>query len=162
MKIGKLNTGYYQFGNKGAVWSNQTHIAENGMNETLCGTPMLSSNWAKIENHQTIGCEKCLKIYTTPTDEEWNIMMASIKNQIGKPVIIPERYVNHMIEHFTNCLPPIQFGNDYVLCSEPYNTDPETQTERYIGFYQYKQIYYGVITTSKVFNSLRGFWSPFK
>jgi hypothetical protein len=67
-----------------------------------------------------------------------------------------------MIEHFTNCLPPIQFGNDYVLCSEPYNTDPETQTERYIGFYQYKQIYYGVITTSKVFNSLRGFWSPFK
>jgi hypothetical protein len=63
MKITELTTGFYQFGNKGNVWSNQTHIAKGGRSRTLCGVPMLSSNWADIEDHQEIGCPKCLAIY---------------------------------------------------------------------------------------------------
>jgi hypothetical protein len=63
LKVSELKDGYYQFGNKGAVWSNQTHIAKSGQSGTLCGTPMLSSNWARIENHTEIGCAKCLKLY---------------------------------------------------------------------------------------------------
>lgn len=63
LKVSELKDGYYQFGNKGAVWSNETHIAKSGQSGTLCGTPMLSSNWARIENHTEIGCPKCLQIY---------------------------------------------------------------------------------------------------
>lgn len=65
MKASNLKNPFYQFGNKGAVWSNETHIAESGSfsGTTLCGTPMLSSNWASIEEHPTIGCKKCLAVY---------------------------------------------------------------------------------------------------
>ena len=53
------------FGNKGNVWSNTAHIAQANTfsGTTLCGTPMLSNNWARIEKVQHIGCEECLKIY---------------------------------------------------------------------------------------------------
>lgn len=63
MKAENLINGFYQFGNKGAIWSNKTHIASNSSPVTLCGTPMLSSNWAKITEHQEIHCEECLKQY---------------------------------------------------------------------------------------------------
>jgi len=65
MQTEDLKTNYYIFGNKGNVWSNQCHIAESGVfsGTTLCGVPMLSSNWAKIENVDTIGCEKCKELY---------------------------------------------------------------------------------------------------
>lgn len=63
MKASNLKNPYYQFGNKGAVWANETHIAESSNSATLCGTPMLSSNWARIEEHPTIGCKKCLAVY---------------------------------------------------------------------------------------------------
>jgi len=55
--------GHYMFGNKGAVWSNQVHLSKSGMSTTLCGTPMLSTNWARIENIQEIGCPECIEIY---------------------------------------------------------------------------------------------------
>lgn len=63
MLVKELKPSYYAFGNKGAVWSDKVHIATGGNPQTLCGTPMLSSNWARIEEHPTIGCEECLKKY---------------------------------------------------------------------------------------------------
>jgi hypothetical protein len=54
-------TNYYIFGNKGAVWTNKAHAAKSGEPRTLCGTPMLSSNWAKIEGIQEVGCPDCLR-----------------------------------------------------------------------------------------------------
>jgi len=61
MKTSELKPIYYAFGNKGAVWTNQVHIAQSGSPVTLCGTPMLSSNWASIEGIKEIGCPECLK-----------------------------------------------------------------------------------------------------
>jgi hypothetical protein len=64
MKVSELKEGYHMFGNKGTVWSNSAHIAKSGFHSrTLCETPMLSTNWAKIEEVQEIGCPDCLKIY---------------------------------------------------------------------------------------------------
>ncbi len=60
MNIKELKSIYYLFGNKGAVWSNKVHIAQSGDAVTLCGTPMLSSNWASIEGVKEAGCPKCL------------------------------------------------------------------------------------------------------
>lgn len=70
MKVQDLKQGFYQFGNKGNVWSNQTHIASGGRSGTLCGTPMLSSNWASIEEHPEIGCKECLAIYNELVSEQ--------------------------------------------------------------------------------------------
>lgn len=160
MKTDKLQNGYYMFGNKGAVWANKAHIAHTG-SETLCGTPMLSSNWARIEKLEEVNCPECLAIYGKPNSDEWLLMMNAIKHEVGKPVIIPERFSEYMIDHFTNCLPPIVWGKNHVLCSEPYDTDEEDK-DRFIGFYKKGEIYYGVITTVVKFNSLREVWMPFK
>ncbi len=62
MNISELKPGYSIFGNKGNVWNNTAHIYEDG-NGNMCGTPALSSNWARIEEVQTIGCLECLKAY---------------------------------------------------------------------------------------------------
>lgn len=62
MNISELKSGYSIFGNKGNVWNGSAHIYGNGEGN-LCGTPALSSNWAKIENVQMIGCPKCLEAY---------------------------------------------------------------------------------------------------
>ena len=65
MNTADLKENFYMFGNKGNVWSNTAHIAQTNTfsGTTLCGTPMLSNNWARIENVKHIGCEECLKIY---------------------------------------------------------------------------------------------------
>jgi hypothetical protein len=63
MNVSELNVGYYQFGNKGNVWTNTTHIAKSGDYVTLCETPMLSTNWARIEKVEHIGCTECLELY---------------------------------------------------------------------------------------------------
>jgi len=64
MKVSELKESYYMFGNKGNVWSNTAHIAKSDMSgTTLCGTPMLSNNWARIEKVEEIGCPECLAIY---------------------------------------------------------------------------------------------------
>lgn len=72
MKIKKeeLKSGFWIFGNKGNVWSDNAHIFQsNGLSNgrTLCGVPMLSTNWAKLEEVQHIGCPECIKIYTKTT-----------------------------------------------------------------------------------------------
>lgn len=83
LKKNQLKAGFFIFGNKGNVWSDNAHIFESGSSSTLCGTPMLSNNWAKLEDVKEIGCEKCLKIYNDTsqtllhiinTDNEPNIL----------------------------------------------------------------------------------------
>ncbi len=63
IKVSDLAKGFFMFGNKGSVWNNSAHIAKNNDPVTLCNVPMLSTNWAHIENLQEIGCEKCIKKY---------------------------------------------------------------------------------------------------
>jgi len=60
----ELKGEFSMFGNKGAVWSNQAHIAQADFSgRTLCGIPMLSHNHARIEGVKEIGCKKCIAIY---------------------------------------------------------------------------------------------------
>jgi hypothetical protein len=61
MNIAELQPNQSIFGNKGNVWSNECHIFESGVG-TLCGTPALSNNWARIMEVKEIGCKKCLKV----------------------------------------------------------------------------------------------------
>jgi hypothetical protein len=63
MKASQLKSSFYHYGNKGAVWSNETHIAQSGTSGTLCGTPMLATNWARIWEQETVGCPECLAKY---------------------------------------------------------------------------------------------------
>ena len=62
MKVNELKSNYHIFGNKGNVWNNTAHIYKNGTGN-LCGTPALSTNWARIEKVETVGCPECLKKY---------------------------------------------------------------------------------------------------
>ena len=66
----ELMSGYFLFGNKGAMWSNECHIANSRYDgRTLCGTPMLSSNYASSvewrEQYNVTGarCPKCIEAY---------------------------------------------------------------------------------------------------
>jgi hypothetical protein len=64
IKVTDLKPGFHLFGNKGTVWEDKCHIAKDGFDpNTLCGTPMLSTNWAKYNKVEHIGCEECIKIY---------------------------------------------------------------------------------------------------
>ncbi len=62
MNVNELKPNYHIFGNKGNVWNNTAHIYKGGEGN-LCGTPALSSNWARIENVKEIGCPKFLEKY---------------------------------------------------------------------------------------------------
>lgn len=63
MKKTDLKSNYSMFGGKGDVWSNTAHISKDGSPRTLCGKPMLSTNWVRIEDVQTVGCTKCIELY---------------------------------------------------------------------------------------------------
>jgi hypothetical protein len=57
---------FYLFGNKGDVFAGTAHIAKSGLHSTtLCGKPMLSSNWVRIEGVAEPGCSKCIEFYKT-------------------------------------------------------------------------------------------------
>ena len=75
MKTNELTAGYSIFGNKGACFANQCHIFKEGLDfGTLCGTPMLSTNWAEINKVDEICCSKCLAIYNEQNPKkEWFI-----------------------------------------------------------------------------------------
>jgi hypothetical protein len=62
MKQGELKANQYLYGNKGAVWSDEVHIAEGSSSTTLCGVPMLSNNWAQIEGIDHAGCSECIQL----------------------------------------------------------------------------------------------------
>ena len=64
VNVSDLKPGYSVYGNKGNVWSDTAHIYKSGTGN-LCGTPALASNWARIEEVETIGCPGCLAKYKT-------------------------------------------------------------------------------------------------
>ena len=61
--IKDLKSGYFVFGNKGNLYLNRGHISKSSEPRTLCGTPMLSSNWCGVKNYSSIGCEDCIEKY---------------------------------------------------------------------------------------------------
>jgi hypothetical protein len=63
VNVADLKPGHMVFGNKGNVWENTAHIYKSGEGN-LCGTPALSTNWARIEGVETIGCPRCLARYS--------------------------------------------------------------------------------------------------
>jgi len=65
LKIRDLEPNHYAFGGHGDVWSDTAHIAQSGESITMCGRPMLSSNWVAIEQIEEIGCPKCLAKYNS-------------------------------------------------------------------------------------------------
>jgi len=62
VNVADLKPGHMVFGNKGNVWNDTAHIYKSGEGN-LCGTPALSTNWARIEEVKTIGCPGCLARY---------------------------------------------------------------------------------------------------
>jgi hypothetical protein len=64
VNVADLKPGHMIFGNKGNVWNDECHISNSDFSgRTLCGVPMLSTNWARIEEVKTIGCPRCLERY---------------------------------------------------------------------------------------------------
>jgi len=65
MQAKNLKENYYIFGNKGNVLNNDCHIAKpaDWSGTTLCGTPMLSTNWARINEMNNVGCLECNRLY---------------------------------------------------------------------------------------------------
>ena len=62
VNVSDLKPGHMVFGNKGNVWNDTAHIYKSGEGN-LCGTPALSTNWARIEEVKMIGCPECLARY---------------------------------------------------------------------------------------------------
>jgi hypothetical protein len=60
INIKTLGHGFSIFGNKGTVWNNTAHAYKSGEGN-VCGTPALSTNWARIEGIEHVGCPECLK-----------------------------------------------------------------------------------------------------
>jgi hypothetical protein len=59
VNIKELGNGYMVFGNLGNVWSGTAHVYKSGVGN-ICGTPALSSNHAKYNNIEEVGCPECL------------------------------------------------------------------------------------------------------
>ena len=55
--------GYYLFGGKGDVWNDTAHLSKGMMATTLCGRPMLSTNWVRINEVSEVGCEECSRLF---------------------------------------------------------------------------------------------------
>jgi hypothetical protein len=54
--------GAYIYGNKGAMWANEAHLAMSG-HTTLCGIPMLAFNHVMLNGITKVGCEECAEKY---------------------------------------------------------------------------------------------------
>lgn len=99
MQISDLLYGYSIFGNKGAVWSKKCHIQRNGEPETLCGVPMLSNNWARIEEVKEIGCEDCIVQYRKSTHVPHLVDKSNVKTEATKF----NAYVKYTVEFKVFC-----------------------------------------------------------
>ena len=60
VSVENLGPSYSIFGGKGNVWANTAHAYKSGEGN-LCGTPALSTNWARIEGVTEVGCPACLE-----------------------------------------------------------------------------------------------------
>jgi len=61
VSIKELGPNYSIFGNKGNVWSGTAHAYKSGVGN-ICGTPALSTNHARNEGIEEVGCVECLKV----------------------------------------------------------------------------------------------------
>lgn len=61
VNVKNLGKDYSIFGNKGNVWSGTAHAYKSGIGN-VCGTPALSTNHARYEGVEEVGCEECLRI----------------------------------------------------------------------------------------------------
>jgi len=86
VNVSDLKPGHSIFGNKGNVWSDTAHISKSDSSgRTLCGVPMLSSNWARIEGVETIGCPNCLARYNNqPVSDDYIQQLAQHMVNTGK------------------------------------------------------------------------------
>lgn len=69
MNASELKSNYSIYGGKGNVWNNTAHIYKSGTGN-LCGTPVLATNWARIEGVSEVGCPQCLEKYNVEMDHE--------------------------------------------------------------------------------------------
>jgi len=84
VNVADLKPGYSIFGNKGNVWNDTAHIYKSGEGN-LCGTPALSTNWARIEGVETIGCPNCLARYNNqPVSDDYIQQLAQHMVNTGK------------------------------------------------------------------------------
>lgn len=83
INIKSLNSSYMIFGNKGNVWNDSCHAFKNGSN--LCSTPALSTNHARLNNVQNVGCKDCLEILNKNEhyDDGFNEFMEKIDEIYG-------------------------------------------------------------------------------
>jgi len=76
MGLHYLDETHHLFGGRGNVWSKTAHIAKTNTygtpeyGKTMCGKPMLSSNWVAIEGVKDVGCPECIKLYKKEQDEK--------------------------------------------------------------------------------------------
>jgi hypothetical protein len=59
VNIKVLGNEYSIFGNWGNVWLGTAHAYKSGTGN-LCGTPALSTNHARYEGIEEVGCPECL------------------------------------------------------------------------------------------------------
>ena len=84
VNVADLKPGHMVFGNKGNVWNDTAHIYKSGEGN-LCGTPALSTNWARIEEVKTIGCPNCLARYNNqPVSDDYIQQLAQHMVNMGK------------------------------------------------------------------------------
>ena len=87
-------------------------------------------------------------------DKKWRECMHDIKKMEGSEVVLPHQEMGPiLLEHFTNCLPPIFNKKNSVMCSEPYGSD-DAGRDIYFGIYLKKDIWYGIVTTPRIFLTL--------
>jgi hypothetical protein len=66
-KVKDLGPSITVFGGKGNVWTDTCHAYKSGTGN-LCGTPALSTNWARLEGVEEVGCPKCLEKLAESSD----------------------------------------------------------------------------------------------
>jgi hypothetical protein len=87
-----------------------------------------------------------------PSPEEWKAIFTLMQDNETQPQEVTTKGP-YYIDYFTDCLPPIFWTQDSVLCSEPYSHNA-SGAALYTGFYLKDQKYYGVITTKQHFKTL--------
>jgi hypothetical protein len=160
MQESELKKGYHKFGNKGACWSNEVHITKSGGNGTLCGVPCLSSNWARIWEHDEIKCPECLKLYEHHTKEDYVMRMMNEpdgsddnwtvgidKMRSGETIEVTK----WVYSHFLNGSEPILQGTKSFLSGEEF--DSYSYESRYFSGYADGYKFYGCFTTEEKYRT---------
>lgn len=90
---------------------------------------------------------------TKPTAKQWQDIFNNMQTSYHKPQEINLNFSEYFLDHFTNCLPPLLYNKNSVLCSEAYDHTNEGKGI-YTGFFIKASKFYGVITTVQQFKKL--------